>query len=167
MGAGGTPSFSAHRLPQSAKTQKTLKGTDMHSEAILEAFSRKRVSRVDRVSRHEHKVTGTSPRCPIKEVQEHSEFQVLNTLSCNAQVYGQIHYLTQGDSSTWFAQDFPSMKTGSCMSREPQLCQQRGTGTVTYPTLHIILYKITPACNWPHSEVTQTTANQERMNNPD
>lgn len=87
MGAGGTPSFSAHPLPQSAKTQKTLKGTDMHSEAILEAFSRKRVSRVDRVSRHEHKVTGTSPRCPIKEVQEHSEFQLLNTLSCNAKVY--------------------------------------------------------------------------------
>ena len=75
--------------------------------------------------------------------------------------------LTQGDNSTWFAQDFPSMKTGSCMSREPHLCQQREKGTVTYSTSHIILYKITSACNWPRSEVTQTTAIQEWMNSPD
>ena len=165
-GRGGTPSFPAHPLPQSAKTQKTLKGSEMQSEAISEAFSRKRVSRVDRVSQ-----TWTQGYCCkstlyYKRSSRTFRISTANTLQCNAEVYGQIHYLTKGDNSTWFAQDSPSMKTGSCMFREPHLCQQRGTGTVTYSTLHIMLYKITPAFNWPHSEVTQTTAIQERMNSP-
>ena len=62
---------------------------------------------------------------------------------------------------------FPVWKLEVACPGNPSSASKRGTGTVTYSTLHIILYKNTPACNWPHSEVTQTTAIQERMNSPD
>lgn len=59
-GQGCPVFFSSPSEPVCENTEDT-EGSETHSEGILEAFSRKRVSRVDRVSRHERRVTGTSP----------------------------------------------------------------------------------------------------------
>ena len=74
----GVPRLSQLTLcPSLQKHRRLWRGVRCNLKPFQRHFVERECQELTESARHEHRVTATSPLCTIKEVQEHSEFQLL------------------------------------------------------------------------------------------